>query len=171
VWPAENSAEAAVWALLQAQPAYLLDPRYANWHALLTSAAGHVASELGSQPGGLAARSWGERNRAGIDHPLARALPHWLARFIDMPDQPLPGDNNLPRVAAPGFGASERLDVAPGHEAQGILEMPGGQSDHPLSPYFGTGHEDWVDGKPTPLMPGPAQHTFMLTPATRVSER
>jgi len=68
----------------------------------------------------------------------------------------------MPRVAAPGFGASERFDVAPGHEAQGILDMPGGQSDNPLSPYYGAGHEDWVNGKPTPLLPGPTQHTLVL---------
>lgn len=170
-WPGENSAEAAVWAMVRQQPANLLDPRYASWHALLLASARRVADTLGGQPGGLAARSWGEVNRTGIDHPLARALPGWLARFIDMPDQPLPGDSNMPRVAAPGFGASERLDVAPGHEAQGILEMPAGQSDNPLSPYFGAGQQDWVEGRPTPLLPGPPQHTLMLTPATRFSER
>jgi penicillin amidase len=71
----------------------------------------------------------------------------------------------MPRVAHPGFGASERLDVSPGHESQGILEMPGGQSDNPLSPYYGAGHEDWVHGRPTPLLPGPAQHTLVLEPA------
>jgi penicillin amidase len=161
-WPGENSAEAAVWTLIQAQPAQLLDPKYHDWHSLLTAAAKQVATELGQQPGGLAARSWGEHNRSGINHPLSAALPRWLGRFIDMPDQPLPGDNNMPRVAAPGFGASERFDVAPGHEAQGILEMPGGQSDNPLSPYFGAGHDDWVKGRPTPLLPGPEQHTLTL---------
>ncbi|CAM5576078.1 penicillin acylase family protein [Rhodanobacter lindaniclasticus] len=164
-WPRENSAEAAVWMLLHDQPAWLLDPKYADWHALLVDAAKQVADELGRQPGGLAARTWGERNRSDIKHPLAAALPTWLARYIDMPDQPLPGDNNMPRVAAPGFGASERLDVSPGHEAQGILEMPGGQSDNPLSPFFGAGHEDWVEGRPTPLLPGKTEHTLVLTPA------
>lgn len=163
-WPGENSAEAAVWALVRAQPAHLLDPKYPDWHALLVDAARHVANELGRQPGGLAARSWGERNRAGIRHPLSAALPSWLGRFIDMPDQPIPGDNNMPHVAAPGFGASEHLDVAPGHEADGILNMPGGQSNHPLSPYFGAGHDDWVKGRPTPLLPGPDQHTLVLEP-------
>jgi penicillin amidase len=164
-WPGENSAEAAVWALLQAQPAQLLDPKYHDWHALLADAAAHVADELGKQPGGLAARSWGEYNHDEINHPLSAALPGWLGHFIDMPDQPLPGDNNMPRVAAPGFGASERLDVSPGHEAEGILEMPGGQSDNPLSPYFGAGHQDWVNGRPTPLLPGATQHTLTLEPA------
>ena len=166
-WPVENSAEAAVWMLIQQQPAWLLDPKYANWHALLTEAARQVADELGKQPGGLAARTWGERNRSDIKHALSPALPAWLAHFIDMPDQPLPGDNNMPRVAGPGFGASERLDVSPGHEAQGILEMPGGQSDNPLSPFFGAGHEDWVNGRPTPLLPGKTEYTLTLEPAKR----
>jgi penicillin amidase len=164
-WPGQNSAEAAVWMLIHARPDWLLDPKYPDWHALLTDAARQVVRTLGEQRGGLDARSWGEINRSDIKHPLAPALPAWLAHFIDMPDQPLPGDNNMPRVAAPGFGASERLDVAPGHEARGILEMPGGQSDNPLSPFFGAGHEDWVEGRPTPLLPEAPQHTLTLQPA------
>ncbi|WP_049623763.1 penicillin acylase family protein [Frateuria defendens] len=166
-WPAGSTPEAAVWTLLRDRPAWLLDPGYRDWNALLLDAARAVASELGQQPGGLAARSWGEVNRSGIHHALSRALPGFLAHFLDMPDQPLPGDRDMPRVAAPGFGASERLAVSPGHEAEGILEMPGGQSDHPLSPYYGAGHADWVEGRPTPLLPGPAQHTLTLLPAGR----
>lgn len=165
-WPGQNSAEAAVWSLIHRQPMHLLDPEYASWHDLLIDAARQVAGKLGQLPGGLAARTWGEHNRSDIRHPLSSALPGWLARFIDMPDQPLPGDNNMPRVAAPGFGASERLDVSPGHEAQGILEMPGGQSDNPLSPFFGAGHEDWVKGRPTPLLPGTTRFTLTLEPSS-----
>jgi len=163
-WPSENSTEAGVWAMVSAQPVHLLDPQYRDWHALLTAAAQQVVSELGQQPGGLVARNWGEQNRSKINHPFSAALPGWLGHYLDMPDQPLPGDNNMPRVASPGFGASERLDVAPGHEAQGILEMPAGQSDNPLSPYYGAGHEDWVTGRPTALLPGPDQHTLTLEP-------
>ena len=166
-WPGENSAEAAVWTLIRAQPANLLDPKYRDWHALLVDAAQHVADELGKQPGGLAARSWGDYNRSEINHALSPALPGWLARFIDMPHEPLPGDNNMPRVSGPGFGASERLDVSPGHEDKGILEMPGGQSDNPLSPYFGAGHDDWIKGRPTPLLPGATEHLLVLLPANR----
>jgi penicillin amidase len=166
-WPRLADPEAAVWELVSRRPANLLDPRYKDWNALLLDAARHVTDTLGREPGGLAARRWGEINRAGIDHPLARALPGILARFLDMPDDELPGDRDMPRVAAPGFGASERLDVAPGHEAHGILEMPGGQSDNPLSPYYGAGYEDWVRGRPTPLLPGPAEHMLMLAPPTR----
>jgi penicillin amidase len=163
-WPGENSAEAAVWALVHAQPPYLLDPVYPDWHALLVASAKRVATELDKQPGGLAARTWGEHNRSRIDHPLSAALPAWLGHYLDMPSQPQSGDSNMPRVAAPSFGASERLDVAPGHEAHGILQMPGGQSDHPLSPYYGASHDDWVRGRPTPLLPGPKQHELVLEP-------
>lgn len=164
-WPGDSSAEAAVWAMIRTQPPHLLNPKYPDWHALLTGAAHAVVDELGSEPGGLAARSWGEYNRSAIRHPLAAALPSWLGHYLTMPREPLAGDSNMPHVAAPEFGASEHMAVAPGHEADGILSMPGGQSDHPLSPYFGAGHEDWVAGRPTPLLPGETQHTLTLQPA------
>ena len=166
-WPGMIDAEAAVWALVRDRPIQLLDPKYDNWNALLLASARQVVDELGKQPGGLAARSWGEINRTAIRHPLSRALPPFLARFLDMPDEPVAGDHNMPRVVSPGFGASERLDAMPGHEAQSILHMPGGQSDNPLSPYHGAGEEDWVNGRPTPLLPGPEQHTLTLVPVAR----
>jgi len=87
-------------------------------------------------------------------------LSHWL----DMPSLPQSGDGNMPRVAGPGFGQSERLVVAPGHEERATLSMPGGQSGHPMSPYYGAGHGDWVAGRPTPLLAGPAQHVLDLVP-------
>jgi penicillin G amidase len=163
-WPGPGNQEAAVWAMIQQQPANLLDPAYHDWHALLVQAAQNVADDLGKQPGGLAARTWGEVNHAQINHPLSRALPGFVGHFLNMPDDELPGDHNMPRVASPGFGASERFDVAPGHEEQGILEMPGGQSDNPLSPFYGAGHEDWVKGRPTPLLPESIRHTLTLLP-------
>ncbi len=45
-----------------------------------------------------------------------------------------------------------------------ILHMPGGQSGHPLSPFFLNGHEDWVTGRATPLLPGPAEFRLELVP-------
>jgi penicillin amidase len=79
------------------------------------------------------------------------------------PDQ-LSGDADMPRVAGPKFGQSERMTISPGHEEQGLFNMPCGQSGHPLSPYFLAGHADWVQGRPLPLLPGPAQHTLTLQP-------
>ncbi|NUS38813.1 MAG: penicillin acylase family protein [Lysobacter sp.] len=156
--------EGVAWPLVTQRPANLLARRYANWDALFEDAARQVRDDLAKE-GPLARRNWGERNTAHICHPLARALPAFVKPLLCMPADPLAGDTNLPRVAAPGFGVSERLVVSPGHEADAILHMPGGQSGHPLSPYWGAGHEDWVHGRATPLLPGPAQHTLQLLPA------
>jgi penicillin amidase len=81
-----------------------------------------------------------------------------------MPSDPLPGDENMPLVQGPSFGASERFVVSPGHEANGIFQMPGGQCANPLSPYFSAGHEAWVHGEPTPFLPGAAEHALSLDP-------
>ena len=45
------------------------------------------------------------------------------------------------------------------------INMPGGQSGNPLSPFWGAGHEDWVHGRATPFLPGKAEHTLRLVPA------
>ena len=42
--------------------------------------------------------------------------------------------------------------------------MPTGQSGHPLSPYYANSHDAWVNGAPTPFLPGPTEHTLTLTP-------
>lgn len=163
--PAIEQGEGLVWSLLQARPRHLLPPRYADWDELLREAATRVVEDLGSRPGGLAARTWGEKNASAIRHPLSRALPAVFAALLDMPSNPLPGDSAMPRVQAPGFGASERFVVAPGHEDEGIFHMPGGQSGHPLSPFYGAGHDDWEQGRATPFLPGAALHRLTLSPA------
>jgi penicillin amidase len=33
-----------------------------------------------------------------------------------------------------------------------------------MSPFYRAGHAAWVNGEPTPLLPGPAQHTLTLQP-------
>jgi len=157
--------EGVVWPLLQQRPAHLLSRRYDSWNALLEDAAREVRDDL-AEKGPLADRTWGERNTARICHPLANALPGFLKPRLCMPGEPLPGDGSMPRVQGPAFGASERMVVSPGHEADGIVHMPGGQSGHPLSPFWGAGHDDWVQGRATPFLPGPARHTLTLAPAT-----
>jgi penicillin amidase len=71
----------------------------------------------------------------------------------------------MPRVVVSGFGASERMVVAPGREAEGIVQMPGGQSGHLLSPFWGAGHDDWVHGRRTPFLPGTSMYVMRLQPA------
>lgn len=156
-------AEVLVDAVLLQRPAHLLPPGYANWDDLLQKCAERVAKKLGDMPGGIAARTWGESNTAKIKHPLSGALPG-LDKLLDMPPDQLAGDSNMPRVASATFGASERFAVEPGHEEYGYFHMPAGQSDNPLSPFYGAGDADWVNGRATPFLPGEAKYTLTLKP-------
>ena len=178
VMPNAQQLESVVRPLLRERPAHLLPRRYAacadanaptfcsgreGWDALLEDAARDVREQLEAQ-GPLSERTWGERNTAAICHPLSRALPDFAKPWLCMPAEPLPGDGSLPRVQSPSFGASQRMVVAPGREAEGIAHMPGGQSGHLLSPFWGAGHDDWVQGRPTPFLPGKAAYRLQLTP-------
>jgi penicillin amidase len=161
--PALQQLEGVAWPLVTQRPAHLLPRRFATWEALFEDAAGQVRDEL-LEEGPLAQRTWGERNTAAICHPLAPAIPLFGKRLLCMPPDQLAGDSNMPRVVGPATGASERMVVSPGHEADGIIHMPGGQSGHPLSPFWGEGHDDWVHGRPTPFLPGQTQYTLRLKP-------
>ncbi|WP_165772097.1 penicillin acylase family protein [Niveispirillum lacus] len=148
--------------LMTERPPALVPPGYKDWDALVSAALTEVADQV-DKAGGIQSFTWGARNVAEIRHPLARILPPvgWLT---DPPEQGLPGDSMMPRVQGPGFGASQRFAVAPGHEAEAYFHMPGSQSGHPLSPYYLQGHQDWADGKPTPFLPGPTRWTLTLEP-------
>jgi penicillin amidase len=156
--------EDALWQLVHEQPSRLLNPEHKTWESLLRAAADDVLAD--AEKAGVAPErfTWGARNMLAMQHPFSRFLPRMLGRLLDMPAEPLPGDSDMPRVQNRSFGQSERLVVSPGHEEEGILEMPGGQSGHPLSPYYRAGHEAWARGEAAPLLPGPAQHTLVLKP-------
>ena len=165
---ASMAAVSARWPVLVArlldeQPAAWLPPGQASWHALQLAAIDRTIADMTKDGQPLSAATWGQRNTAAIMHPMASAIP-LLGRWLMAPADQLPGDSNMPRVAGRNFGQSERMTVAPGHEEQGVFNMPGGQSGHPLSPYFLAGHEDWVAGTATPLLPGAATHTLTLAP-------
>lgn len=161
--PKMPQAEAIVDTIVGHHPSNLLPPTYTDWNDLLQKCAERVVRKLDAMPGGLAARTWGDYNATHIRHALSRSLPGmgWL---LDMPRRELPGDSNMPRVQGPDFGASERFAVEPGYEQYGYFHMPGGQSDNPLSPFYGAGDADWAAGKPTPFLPGAAKYTLTLMP-------
>jgi penicillin amidase len=138
-------------------------PGMADWRAFLLNRIDAVIEKASQNGTSLEEVKWGGINRAAIVHPMARFLP-WLGGWLAAPVDPLPGDIYMPRVQAPAFGASERIVVAPGHEETGIFHMPGGQSGHPLSPFFLAGHEAWVHGESTPFLPGPAVHHLIIEP-------
>ena len=160
-----NQFEGPLWQLVTERPPHLLSATYDDWDDLLLTAVRTQIDWLAQHyPGPLAERRWGEHNTAIIRHPLSRAVP-WLSRWLDMPSEPLAGDDNMPRAQSPGFGASERFSVSPGDEANGLLQMPTGQSGHPLSAFYRRGHADWVAGRPTPFLPGETEYTLTLAPA------
>jgi penicillin amidase len=159
-WPA------VVARLLDEQPPAWLPSGSASWRDVQLGAIDDAIAGLSKDGTALAEATWGRRNTMHIAHPMARALPlgaHWLSA----PPDEMPGDNHMPRVAAPEFGQSERMVIAPGHEESAIFNMPGGASGHPLSPWFLAGHNDWVTGRATPLLPGPAAHELTLLPTMR----
>jgi penicillin amidase len=160
--PTGQNADWPCLRLLAARPPGLVPPPLASWDQVTALALVGVADQVAGG-GGLAAFTWGVRNHVGIHHPLARAVP-LLGWLTDPPDVPVAGDGLVPRVVVPGFGASERLVVSPGHEDRAIFDMPVGQSDNPLSPYYLAGEQAWVAGTATPLLPGPAQWRLSLVP-------
>ena len=154
--------EPVVWALATQRPPHLLPQGAGSWRALLLDAADDL-TETYPDP---AAATWGDRNRLVMEHPMASAIPG-IGDKLRMPATEQPGDQRMPRVAQPSHGASERMVVSPGHEEDGIFHMPGGQAGHFLSPYWRAGHDDWVQGRPSPFLPGPTRWTLRLTPGAR----
>ena len=163
-YTAERKREGPLWRMVTGQPLHLLDPRFQSWDAMLVAAIDRVIADTTRRwPGDLAKRTWAEANVTAYQHPLSAALP-FVGRWLDMPPRAVPGDLYTPRVAWGPTGASERMVVSPGHEQDGIMEMPTGQSGHPLSPHYSDSHEAWVRGDPTPFLPGATIHVLRLAP-------
>ena len=155
--------EGSLWRLVTEQPLHMLPAEHADWREFLLAQADSVIRELEQRCSSLAECRWGLYNTTRIRHPLSGALGP-LAQYLDMPAVELHGDMNVPRVAGPTFGASERFAVSPGREAEGYLQLPGGQSGHPLSPFYRTGFSAWVSGEAQPLLPGPTLYSLTLVP-------
>ncbi len=152
------------WRLLSEKPDQLLPSGFKSWNEVTDAALAKLLSDIDTEAGGkLRDFTWGALSHAGIHHALALALPA-LGLLLDPPDESLTGDLYQPRVAGQGFGASERFVVSPGHEDSGIFHMPTGQSGNPLSPYYSSGHVDWVKGRATPFLPGETKWLLRFTP-------
>ena len=156
--------EASGWRLVSEQPQAITPPGAADWRAFLLKQVDSTIVGLMKTCTTLATCTYGASESVTVRHPLSRAVPV-LSRLLDMPTMQLPGDHNMPRVQGGTFGASERFAVSPGREDQGYLELPGGPSGHPLSPFYRSGFDDWAAGRPTPFRPGPAAHRLVLQPA------
>lgn len=153
--------EEPVYMIISEQPAYLVDPDLGSWEVEVSKI---IEDMLDKYCEHLAKQSpWGSFNRSSIRHPLSQALS-LMSFLLDMPKKTLAGDYYVPRVASPSDGASVRLVVSPGYEEEGILNVPCGQSGHPLSKHYRDQHDAWLEGRPTPFLPGPPLHQLHLVP-------
>jgi penicillin amidase len=158
-----NRSEGPLWDIVAARPGHWLDARYPSWDALFIAAVDETIRELTPNDESLNEQTWGAFNRAIVTHPLGSAIP-LVGRWVNMPDDPLPGDIYTPRAHSPRAGPSERMAVSPGREHEGIMHMPTGQSGHPLSPHYRDQHRAWVDGTALPFLPGEPVSRLTLTP-------
>ncbi|MCC5833763.1 MAG: penicillin acylase family protein [Opitutales bacterium] len=155
--------EEPVFRLVTEQPSGASDPQVSSWRSEILRALDESAERLEMEYGSLDAANWGAFNRVQIKHPLSGAFP-LLARLLDMEEAPIPGDRFSIRTQHQALGQSQRLTVSPGYEAAGLFNMPGGASEHFLSPFYRSGHEEWLVGEPLPLLPGRARHRLTLRP-------
>ncbi|MDP7593922.1 MAG: penicillin acylase family protein [Litorilituus sp.] len=157
--------ETPLWQLINQQSDNFLMRPLSSWSAVFNEALQKTITDMKVSPKNevqpLSAATWGQQNTSAIQHPLSKAIP-FIAKWLDMPATPLSGDSYMPKVQGKAFGASQRMVVSPGHENTGIFQMPTSQAGHPWSPYYGVGHSDWEQGKPSPFLPGKTQYTLTL---------
>ena len=106
--------------------------------------------------------TWGEVTRLQLSHPFGakiKFLRPWLSAPVIHSSGSL---TDMPHIQSPEFGASQRLAVFPGREGRGMMQLPGGQSAHPMSPHFLDLLQDWSHGGHTPLAAGAACHILIL---------
>lgn len=151
--------------LKQGIPALAASGRAEGWNDFLLNALRNSASALKRELGvrHLGELPWRRVNTLNIQHPFSRALP-LAGALLDMP--PVPGACNsfCVKVLHAQHGASERMVISPNHAGEGILQMPGGQSGHPLSPHFRDQQRSWEDGSGSPYLPEKIGHTLKLLP-------
>ncbi len=92
-------------------------------------------------------KTWGERNRLDIQHPVGRAggLLGW---FFNPPRQAQSGANHTVRVAQPDFGQSMRFILDWGDPEGATLVVPLGVSGHLGASHRHDQQKDWLKGDP-----------------------
>ena len=165
---ATHLMESPLWRLVEQQPDGWLPADFDNnWQTFFEKMAIKAWEPVLSGEIELKAYIWGEQNRSYVQHPLSRSVP-LLGLLTDMPDAMQDGvHEKMPHISSQRFGQSERIVVSPGHEEDGLMNMPAGQSGHPLSPYYGAGHDDWLEGRMTPFLPGDTKWSLQLVPAIK----
>jgi penicillin amidase len=146
-------------------PAIAATYEHADWEGFLLATLEQAANELKVRYDihRLDQLPWQKVNTVVLQHPFSRIEPK-AGNFLDM--SPVPGacDSNCIKVLHERNGASERLVIAPNHPENGIFEMPGGQSGHPLSPHYSDQQSAWEKGAEQAFLPSKTEHTLNLKP-------
>ncbi|MDD1783678.1 penicillin acylase family protein [Enterovibrio sp. ZSDZ35] len=169
IWSIERQLEPALWQLVGQTPKSWLPKGFNDWDVFFISTYESMKQALmlemtGHTQGPLSALRWGDVNTLKVQHPFSRQMP-LLSKLLDMPAVEGFGDRYMPAVQGRSFGASQRLIVQPGNEKEGILTVPGGQSGHPLSPFYRRGFDEYAEQGSTPLLPGEPVHEITFRPA------
>lgn len=106
----------------------------------VTDVEGFVADCVRAVSGERPAK-WGRTNRVGLGHPFASLVP-WANAVLGIRPRPQAGMLHSVRTAVPGFGAAGRVVVTADDLV--TVELPAGQSGHPLSPHYADRHEGWA---------------------------
>lgn len=164
----ERQIEPALWQLVEQRPMSWLPQGSPSWTAFLVDTyvamrSGLMEDMTGHAEGPLQAINWGAVNTLKVQHPFSRQFPI-LGNLLDMPAVSGFGDRYMPAVQGRSSGASQRLIVQPGDEVNGILTVPGGQSGHPLSPFYREGFDLYANNASTPLLPGELTHQIIFLP-------
>ncbi|MFY8326962.1 penicillin acylase family protein [Pseudoalteromonas sp. ZZD1] len=163
----KRDLEPAVWQLIEQQPSSWLSPAYNNWDEQLAGAFTKTIAKLTNKFGSDTQNwRWGVVNELAIKHPFAQQIPQ-LSKLLNMPKAPGFGDSFMPAVQGPSFGASQRFIAQPGHLDNAVMAIPGGQSGHPLSPFYRAGFNDYIEAKLTPLLPQAVNHQIVIQPQLR----
>lgn len=139
---------------------------HADWDSFIVSTLEQVAAGLieKHQVHSLSELTWSKVNVSDYMHTLSRGLPG-MRFLLDMPRTAVPGCDFCVRVDAETMGATERLVVSPGHWEDGILQIPGGQSGHPLSRNYRDQYAFWLQGQPIHFVSDVTTSRLQLMPA------
>ncbi|MDD1794570.1 penicillin acylase family protein [Enterovibrio sp. ZSDZ42] len=163
----ERQLEPALWQLVSEKPESWLPNGQGDWDVFFADTYEKMRDDLMLKmtdhvDGSLQALRWGDVNQLNVQHPFSRQIP-LLSSLLDMPKAPGFGDRYMPAVQGQSFGASQRLIVQPGDEVNGILTLPGGQSGHPLSPFYRKGFDEYIEQASTPLLPAQPIYQIVFT--------
>ena len=155
---------AVIETLLKTRP----EGWFADWDRELLRAAQEGVEEGGRRQGQDAKKwQWGEYNKLTVANPIVRNIP-WISGYFQVGPVNVGGSSTTVKQTTPRMGPSMRMVVDFGDPRGGLLNLPFGQSGHPLSSHLKDQWEAYSEGRSYPLhYPSgwQAKSTLTLTPA------